>query len=82
MFHMGFRAVGEGHHATVVRFLEIALGTDFEENLALLERMRRKRNQATYDVVGTISRREADEAISVAEEFVAAIAQRVKKKGD
>jgi len=80
MFHTGHRAVGEGHHATVVRFLEIALGTDFEESLALLDRMRRKRNQATYDMVGTISRREADEAISVAEEFVAEIAQRVSSR--
>ncbi|MCI0409774.1 MAG: hypothetical protein L0191_14630 [Acidobacteria bacterium] len=81
MFHAGYRAVGEGHHATVVRFLEIALGSQFEDTLALLDRMRRKRNRATYDTVGTISRKETNEAMSVAAEFVAEIARRVARKG-
>ena len=77
MFHAGYRAVGVGHHATVVRFLEIGLGTDFEDTLALLDRMRRKRNRATYDMVDTIARKEADEAITVAQAFVPEIARRV-----
>lgn len=80
MFRAGYRAVGEGHHATVVRFLELGLGGGFEEDLALLDRMRRKRNRATYELVGTISRKEADEAISAAEEFVAEVARRVGKR--
>ena len=81
MFHCGYRATGERHHATVIRFLQIALGNEFEDVLALLDRMRRKRNRATYEVVGTISRTEAGEAISSAKEFVAEIAERVKKDG-
>jgi uncharacterized protein (UPF0332 family) len=80
MFHAGYRAVGEGHHATVVRFLEIAMGADYEDTLALLDRMRRKRNRATYDMVGTISHKEASEAIRTAVEFVAEIARRVGKR--
>jgi len=78
VFHAGYRAVGEGHHATVVRFLEIGLGRDYEETLMLLDRMRRKRNRATYDTVGTISRREATEAILAAREFANAIARQVE----
>jgi uncharacterized protein (UPF0332 family) len=78
VFHAGYRAVGEGHHATVVRFLEIGLGRDYEVTLMLLDRMRRKRNRATYDTVGTISRREATEAISAAREFANAIARQVE----
>lgn len=77
MFHAGYRAVGEGHHATVVRFLEIGLGGAFKDTLALLDRMRRKRNRATYDMMGTISDKEAGEAITAAEEFLAEIARRV-----
>ncbi len=73
MFHRGFRAVGEGHHATVIRFLEIGLGPVHEEVLAVIDRMRRRRNRATYDSVEAISRREADEAISTAREFVITI---------
>lgn len=77
MFHAGYRAAGEGHHITVVRFLEIGLGAAFEDMLALLDRMRRKRNRATYDMVGTITEREANEAITAAEEFVEEIERRV-----
>ncbi len=77
MFHSGYRALGGGHHASVVRFLEIAMGAEFEDTLALLDRMRRKRNRATYDMVGTISRKEAGEALSVAKQFVNDIARRV-----
>lgn len=73
MFRQGFRPVGEGHHATVVRFLEIGLGPECEDTLAVMDRMRRKRNRATYDMVGTISRKEAEEAISAAVEFLSDI---------
>ena len=75
MFHEGYRATGEGHHATVVRFLEIGLGREYEEILMVVDRMRRKRNRATYDVVETISRKEADEAIATAREFLTTIAR-------
>jgi uncharacterized protein (UPF0332 family) len=54
MFHAGYRTAGEGHHATVIRFLEIALGSKYQDVLSLLDRMRRKRNRATYDLAGTI----------------------------
>lgn len=80
MFDAGFRAVGEGHHVTVIRFLEIALGNEFGDTLALLDRMRRKRNRATYDTVGTVSQKEAGEAITTAEDFVTEIARRVRKR--
>jgi len=42
MFRAGYRTVGQGHHATVVRFLEIGLGPRHEDALALMDRMRRK----------------------------------------
>ena len=71
LFRQGFRAVGEAHHATVIRFLEIAIGPDSHDMLAVMDRMRRKRNRATYDMAGTIGAAEAREAITTAEEFVA-----------
>lgn len=78
ILHTGYRTLGEGHHATVVRFLEIALGPGHEDTLALMDRMRRKRNRATYDTVGTISSRDAEEAITAARAFVAEIARRLQ----
>jgi uncharacterized protein (UPF0332 family) len=80
MFHSGYRVAGQGHHATVVRFLEISLESEYEEMLALMDRMRRKRNRATYDMVGTISSEEAEDAISTAREFVARMERLVGRK--
>jgi uncharacterized protein (UPF0332 family) len=79
MFYSGYRTVGEAHHATVVRFLEIGLGTEFEDIMAVMDRMRRKRNRATYDKVGTISRNEAIEALSSAEELLGVVHRRVRE---
>jgi uncharacterized protein (UPF0332 family) len=80
LFHEGFRAVGEAHHATVVRFLEIGLGRPQADTLALLDRMRRIRNQATYDAVGMISPKEAGEAVAAARAFVDDMARRLKPR--
>lgn len=55
MFSKGYRTDGEAHHATVVQFLGIALGREYEDALAVMDRMHRKRNRATYDTVWTIS---------------------------
>lgn len=79
MFSSGYRSMGEAHHATVVRFLEIGLGAEFENIVAVMDRMRRKRNRATYDKVGTISVKEANEAISSAEELLAVVRRRVRR---
>ena len=77
LLHCGYRTVGEGHHATVVRFLELALGAEHGDMLAVMDRMRRKRNRATYDSVGTISRKEVREALAAAREFVAGVVEHV-----
>ena len=78
MFSSGYRAVGEAHHATVVRFLETGFGEECGNILAVMDRMRRKRNRATYDKVGTISKKEANEAISSADELMNEIRRRTK----
>ena len=80
MFANSYRAVGEGHHATVIRFLEKGLGSKYHEILALMDRIRRKRNRATYDMVGTISGKEAREAVASAEEFVRKVARHAEPK--
>jgi len=70
LFHVGFRTVGEGHHSTVVQFIRVDLGPEYADLLAVMDRMRRNRNRATYDEVGTISESEARTAVISAEEFV------------
>ena len=70
MFSEGYRTVGVGHHATVIVFLEIALNKEFEDTLILMDRMRRKRNHATYDTIDSISTTEAKHAYINAKQFV------------
>ncbi|MFH0809147.1 MAG: HEPN domain-containing protein, partial [Pseudomonadota bacterium] len=77
MFQMGFRPAAEGQHVTVIRFLELVMGQDGTPFLALMDRMRRKRNISTYDMVGTISVSEVSQAIENAEAFVSLIERQI-----
>ena len=77
LFHRGYRAVGEAQHATVVFFLGLGLGPENEEIVAVMDRMRRNRNRATYEQVGTITKNAATEGVSAARELMAEIVRRV-----
>ncbi len=81
MFRGGYRTIGEGHHAAVIRFLDIALGPEYSDVLILMERMRRQRNRATYVVAGIITLRQAKEAVDTATGFVAEIKHRLTPEG-
>jgi len=70
MLQRGFRPAGEGQHLTVIRFLESTLGKEGAHFIALMDRMRRKRNASVYDAAGMISRAEAAQAVENAEAFV------------
>lgn len=73
MFHEGYRAKGEGHHLIVIQFLREGLGPEWKDVLDIMDRMRRKRNRSMYDAAGTISVKEATEAVETARDFVARI---------
>jgi len=80
MLSHGYRSVGIAHHTTVIRFLEIGLSAKYEELLILMDRMRRKRNHATYDMIDTISLNEAKEAYQNAKMFVDEINGLIQEK--
>lgn len=67
MFSKGYRPTGANQHTTVVRFAELFLD---EEIVIIFDRMRRKRHSTVYDTVGTISKREAENAVDTAEKLV------------
>jgi len=73
MLHEGFRARGPEQHLTVVRFCKLALGPEYESQVALFDQMRRKRNRLVYETIGLASRREVEQAIPFARGFVEAI---------
>lgn len=67
MFSKGYRPTGANQHITVVRFAELFLD---EEIVIIFDRMRRKRHSTVYDTAGTISKREAENAVDAAKKLV------------
>jgi uncharacterized protein (UPF0332 family) len=68
-----------GHHMAIINFCERHLDVKHAPLLHSLDRMRRKRNQAFYDV-GMITRTEAETAIESADEYLTVIAEAIKLK--
>ena len=78
MLREGYRpTTGEGGHVAVIRFCEEFFGPRYQEEMELFDRMRVRRNRVVYDVSGSISRLEADEAFGFAEDFVARVQELV-----
>ena len=75
MFSKGYRPSGRNQHVSVVRFAEFFLG---EEDVIILDRMRRKRHAAVYDTAGMISKREAENAVARAEKLVKKIEEMLR----
>lgn len=75
MFFEGYRPRGGEQHATVVEFVEERLGIDYTAQVQLFDQMRRKRHRAIYEVAGLISKKEAEQAITFAKEFVERITE-------
>ena len=67
MFSKGYRPSSDSGHVSTVRFARLFLK---EEDVIAFDRMRRKRHIAVYDTVGSISRSEAENALSRAEKFI------------
>jgi len=75
MFFEGYRPRGGEQHATVVEFVRERLGTAYMDQVQLFDQMRRKRHRVIYEVAGLVSRKEAEQAVSFAREFVEKITE-------
>ena len=75
MFSKGYRPSGRNQHISVVMFAELFLR---EEEVIILDRMRRKRHATIYDTAGTISEKEAENAVERAEKLVHEIERMLK----
>ena len=81
MFFDGYRSRGGEQHATVVEFVEERLGTEYASQVRLFDQMRRKRHRVIYEVAGLVSKREAEQAIAFAREFVEKIIEIITGQG-
>ena len=71
MFAQGYRPASAEGHKNTFAFMRIALGKEHEELITYFDRMRVKRNQATYNVAGLITETEAQNLLEKARDFVA-----------
>ena len=74
MYAKEYRPKGPDRHKTVIRFLRATLDPPFKPKLNRLDRLRKKRHQAVYRMVGAVSEREAKGTIRFSKEFVALLA--------
>jgi len=75
MFSKGYRPSSDSGHISAVRFARLFLK---EGDVISFDRMRRKRHTAVYDIVGSISRTEADNALLRAEKFILEVEMLIK----
>ena len=79
MLAEGYAPVGEAHHKAVVDYAWMKLGASAEGEAEFFEHARKKRHHVVYDKAGTVTRREAEEALTHATKLVAAIKNKLKR---
>jgi len=80
MCSYGYTTSEEEHHKTVVEFLTAILGNTEKEMVSMLDRMRRKRHEVTYDESDIVSDFEANAALETAKKCMGILEKRIKEK--
>jgi hypothetical protein len=65
-----------GHHVAIIEFAQKHLDLELADTFDLFERMRRKRNDAFYDIA-LISDVEAEDAVRAVEEYLQVVGRDV-----
>lgn len=68
-----------GHHIVIIEYCRSKIDKSHGPILDVLDRMRRKRNQAFYDIAN-ISRKEAEDAVATAEKYLGIIQTEVARR--
>jgi uncharacterized protein (UPF0332 family) len=68
-----------GHHIAILEFAQKHLDPALESTFDLFDRMRRKRNDAFYDIA-LIGEVEAEEAVAAAEAYMPIVAADIRKR--
>ena len=76
----GFRPEIKDKHLTIVRFTSSILGDKFKRVINTYDFMRRKRHRFIYEPDIPCSRKEAEDALKTAREFVKTIHNLIKEK--
>ena len=68
-----------GHHIAIIEFAQKHLNPSLDATFDLFDRMRRKRNDAFYDIA-LISDVEAEDAVSAAEKYLRVVAADIQAR--
>ena len=74
------RPADGAQHRTVVQICEVILDKKFKSLAEQFERMRRKRNELTYEYGGLLSRPEVEASLHDSEAWIRAVSNKVKEK--
>lgn len=80
VFMKGYRSIDGQQHKTIIELSGEILGEGFKELIKKFDRMRRKRNQFTYDPFLPVSKTEAENALKTAEKFVGKVMEKVQEE--
>ena len=80
MFSQGFRPEIKDKHLTVIKFASSILGSKFKKVINDYDFMRRKRHRFIYEPDIPCSRKEAEDALKTAKEFVGVISKRILQR--
>ena len=64
----GYRIAREAHHYRTILSLEHTIGAD-TKRIAQFDAFRKKRNAGDYSIAGSISKKEADEMVGLAQKL-------------
>lgn len=77
---MGYRAGRRGgSHKTAVQFARVVLADEEELSTRPFEKMRRDRHRLVYEIAGTITERQARDAVQYAERFVGIVERHIEE---
>lgn len=80
MLRKGFRPRGPSQHTTVVQFVKQTVGEDHQNLATHFDHMRRKRNRLIYDMANLVGKKECQNALLLAREFVALLNNLIKQE--
>ena len=80
LFLYGFRPKGAAQHRIVIQVAGAILGKGFGDLIGRFEKMRRKRNEFTYEIGSLLSRADALRALETAEQFIHSVSVELRKR--
>lgn len=80
MYSKGYLPTIKNSHKTIIEFVKLILGTEYENLLGHFDRMRRRRHEFIYDSVNHITSSEAKSSIDTARKLINKIIALEKKE--